>query len=173
MPWRLPGMPVANSLDAGSPAGLRVIGVYKLGKAAVLLVLGVVILRMAPTDMAGKVSQVAALVGIDPRGRLARRAVERLSGLSGGQLSAVGAAIVLYGCLYVAQGVGLLMLRRWGEYLAVVNAGLLIPFEVYEMFHTGHFLPAVALSINVLILAYLANRLLRERTANGARDGPT
>jgi len=153
----------------GSPNGLWVIGVYKLGKAVVLFVVGLLILRTTPNDMAADLSRFASSLGIDPESPLVRRAVSRLSGLGFGQLSAVGLAFVVYGWLDVAQGVGLLLQRRWGEYLVVVNAGILIPFEAFEMFQTRHFLPALALSINVVILAYVANRLHHERGARSAR----
>ncbi|MCW2844903.1 MAG: hypothetical protein JWN22_2819, partial [Nocardioides sp.] len=53
------------------------------------------------------------------------------------------------------EGVGLWLMRRWGEYVAVVGTSLFIPLEVYELLHTVTWLKAGALLLNVFAVVYL------------------
>jgi uncharacterized membrane protein (DUF2068 family) len=143
----------------GRPVGLWTIGAYKLAKALVVIAAGVVILRLSPGAVADEVTRVAARLGVSPESQVVHKAVTRLAGLDAARLEAVGVGVILYGLLYVAQGVGLLLQKRWAEYLVLVTTGYLIPIELYETFRTLHPLPTAALAINVVIMAYLIVRL--------------
>ncbi|HEY8642773.1 MAG TPA: DUF2127 domain-containing protein [Candidatus Dormibacteraeota bacterium] len=63
-----------------------------------------------------------------------------------------------YALLEGTEGIGLAMRRRWAEYLTVVATGLLIPYEVYELFHHPTLFKAGALLLNVAVVGYLAWR---------------
>ena len=44
-----------------------------------------------------------------------------------------------YAIVFSVEGIGLLLGSRWAEWLTVVSTGLLIPFEIYEVFHKPGF----------------------------------
>jgi uncharacterized membrane protein (DUF2068 family) len=159
-----------------SPTGLRIIGVYKLVKAAAIICAGVAVIRLRPNELVESLVRLAARLRFDPDDRLIHSAISRLSGLGEGQLEAIGAGMVLYGLLYVVQGVGLLLLQRWAEYLVVVTTGFLIPVEAYEVATKGGAVRALVLLINLAIVAYLVNRLRREEVVevieHRSRPGP-
>jgi uncharacterized membrane protein (DUF2068 family) len=67
----------------------------------------------------------------------------------------VAAGVLAYGALELLEGVGLWLMRRWGEYVAVVGTSLFIPLEVYELLHTVTWLKAGALLLNVFAVVYL------------------
>lgn len=67
----------------------------------------------------------------------------------------VAAGVVAYGALQLLEGIGLWLMRRWGEYVAVVGTSLFVPLEVYELLHTVTWLKVGALIINALAVAYL------------------
>jgi len=154
-PFRAPAPP--------GPWALRVIGSYKLLKALVLIVAGVMVFRLDPADVGRKSSHLATRLRLDPDNRLVQRAIARLSGLDKTRLEEIGAGIVVYSLLYVVQGVGLLCQKRWAEYLVVVTTGFLIPVEAFEFLRKPRIVPAAVLVANVLIVAYLILRLRRER----------
>lgn len=66
--------------------------------------------------------------------------------------------IILYAALEGTEGVGLLLKRRWAEYLTVVATGLLIPFEIWEVLHRQTLFRVGGLLLNVAIVIYLAYR---------------
>ena len=68
----------------------------------------------------------------------------------------------------VVEGVGLWVLKRWGEYVAVVGTTLFIPLEIYELTDQISWLKIVALAINTVASRwrYAMEKL---RAALGAR----
>jgi uncharacterized membrane protein (DUF2068 family) len=64
-------------------------------------------------------------------------------------------AILAYGALQLLEGVGLWMLKRWGEYVAVVGTSLFIPVEVHELLDRVTVLRVLALVVNLFAVGYL------------------
>jgi uncharacterized membrane protein (DUF2068 family) len=60
-----------------------------------------------------------------------------------------------YAALQLTEGVGLWLLKRWGEYVAVVGTSVFVPLEVYELTHHVTWLKLVALVINLAAVVYL------------------
>ncbi|GAC1474922.1 MAG: hypothetical protein NVSMB9_26250 [Isosphaeraceae bacterium] len=153
--------------------GLWVIGTYKVAKALVLMAAGLYVFRLVPEDAAGSLLRLAEKVRLDPDNHVVHSAVARLSGMEERRLEAIGVGIVLYGLLYVVQGVGLLLQRRWAEYLVVVTTGFLIPFETFEVARRGGPLRVVVLLVNLGIVAYLVLQLRRgSRSRPNSRESP-
>ncbi len=67
----------------------------------------------------------------------------------------VAAGVLAYGALQLLEGTGLWLMRRWGEYVAMVGTSLFIPLEVYELVHTVTWLKVAALLLNLFAVVYL------------------
>lgn len=67
----------------------------------------------------------------------------------------VAAGVLAYGVLQLVEGVGLWLIRRWGEYVAVVGTSVFIPLEVYEIVEKVTWLRIVALLVNVFAVIYI------------------
>lgn len=93
--------------------------------------------------------------------------VEKVLNAKPSTLNLVGVAVLLYGLLQVAEGIGLWSLKRWGEYVAVVGTTLFIPLEVYEITQKVSWLKIVVLIVNIAAVLYL---LLSKRLF-GVRGG--
>jgi len=95
--------------------------------------------------------------------------VNRLFTLSEQTIYLIGVVVCLYTALLVAEAVGLWRARRWAEYLTLVETGLLVPFELYELAGGISALKILSLVINLAIVLYLllAHRLFGLR--GGAR----
>jgi uncharacterized membrane protein (DUF2068 family) len=63
--------------------------------------------------------------------------------------------LIVYGALQLAEGVGLWLLKRWGEYFAVVATSLFIPIEVYEIAERVTWLRVGALIVNIAAVVYI------------------
>jgi uncharacterized membrane protein (DUF2068 family) len=70
-------------------------------------------------------------------------------------LRVVAALVIAYGVVQVAEGVGLWLLKRWGEYLTVVATAAFVPLEVYEVVEHLTALRAATLAVNVAAVIYL------------------
>ena len=80
--------------------------------------------------------------------------------------------LIVYGALQLAEGIGLWLLKRWGEYFAVVATSLFIPIEVYEIYERVTWLRVGALIVNIGAVLYilLTKRLFGLRGGHAAYE---
>lgn len=78
---------------------------------------------------------------------------------------AIGCAA--YAAVEVIEGVGLWLVKRWGEYFAMIATSVGLPFEIYDLTNKVTALRAVAFVINLGLVLYL---VLTKRLF-GARGG--
>jgi len=97
--------------------------------------------------------------------RLAGLVVDHAAGIPDRRLLALAVAGLLYGGLEALEGFGLLLKRRWAEYLVLVATVAFIPVEIEELATRPSVFKALALLVNLLIVAYLVwrKRLFLER----------
>ncbi|MHB8508173.1 MAG: DUF2127 domain-containing protein [Candidatus Dormibacteria bacterium] len=69
-----------------------------------------------------------------------------------------GIGSLLHASLETLESIGLLMRRRWAEYLVVLATGFLIPLEVFELFRRATPFRVSILAFNVLICIYLVRQ---------------
>jgi uncharacterized membrane protein (DUF2068 family) len=67
----------------------------------------------------------------------------------------VSAGVLAYGVLELVEAVGLWLMRRWGEYVAVVGTAVFIPLEIYEIVERVTWLRLVALLLNLFAVVYI------------------
>jgi uncharacterized membrane protein (DUF2068 family) len=98
--------------------------------------------------------------------------VNELFTLSASQLYLAGAAVTGYVVLLAIESVGLWSGRRWAEYLTLVETGLLVPFEIYELTSTVSVLKILTLLVNLAVVVYLlvAHRLFGIRGGGRAAE---
>jgi uncharacterized membrane protein (DUF2068 family) len=84
----------------------------------------------------------------------------------------VGLGLAVYGGLQIVEAVGLWLLKRWGEYFAVVATSLGIPIEIYELTEKITWIRLGALVINVAAVLYilLTKRLFGVRGGRAAYE---
>ncbi len=68
---------------------------------------------------------------------------------------AVAAFVALYAILQLVESVGLWLLKRWGEYVAVIGTSLFLPLEIYEIAEKVTVLRVFALVVNLFLVVYL------------------
>ena len=77
-----------------------------------------------------------------------------------------------YALLEVVEGVGLWLLKRWGEYFAVVATSVFLPLEIHDLAKGITMTRAVTFTINVAAVIYLlvSKRLFGLRGGRNAYD---
>jgi uncharacterized membrane protein (DUF2068 family) len=154
---------------------LRLIAFYKLCKAALLLAIGLGVLRLVHTDLAALAQRWVESLAMSPARRAAERLIALVSGLSPRGLEVLAGGAFLYAGLYLVEGVGLWFARRWAEYLVLCSALLFVPFEVYALARRATLPRSAALILNLVVAAYLIHCLRRNSAAarrhGGREDG--
>lgn len=87
-------------------------------------------------------------------------------------LAWIAGALLVYGVLQLIEGTGLWLLKRWGEYFAVVATSLGLPIEIYELTEKITYIRIGALLINIAAVIYLllSKRLFGLRGGKAAYD---
>jgi len=65
----------------------------------------------------------------------------------------------LYAGFFLAEGTGLWLRKRWGEWLTVIITGSLLPVEVYEIYRHPRPVKVMVLVVNLAIVAYLIHHI--------------
>jgi len=138
---------------------LRLIAIFKYLKAASLVALSVGVFRMMHQNVGLRVEHWVRAMHLDPGNRHVEMFLARVSTLSPDQVTKLGMVGLLYAGLFLVEGTGLWLQRRWGEWATVVITGLLIPVEVYEIFRHPSLVKILVLVVNVAVVGYLIYRI--------------
>ena len=70
-----------------------------------------------------------------------------------------------YAALFLTEGLGLLMRKRWAPWLTVIATSSLIPFEIYEIVKETTVIRIGALIVNIAVVLYLTWRIIHPRNS--------
>ena len=65
----------------------------------------------------------------------------------------------LYGGLFLTEGIGLWLLKRWAMWFTVIITGSFLPVEIYELARHPSGGKVGVLVINMAVVAYLIRRI--------------
>jgi uncharacterized membrane protein (DUF2068 family) len=140
---------------------LILIGIFKLFKGVSLLILGFGLLRLLHRDISATAEHWIEVLRVDPDNRFVHRLLLRIFNVTPKQLKELSVGTFIYSAIFLVEGTGLLRKKRWAEYMTLISTGLLIPLEIYEIFHHFTWGKVAVTAANVLIVWYLALRLKR------------
>ena len=140
---------------------LLLIAVFKLLKGVALLAVGIGALRLLHRDVAETITQWINLLRVDPDNRFVHSFVSRATRISPNQLKALGVGTFAYAGLFLTEGTGLLLRKRWAEYLTIITTAGLMPLEVYELARRVTVGKIMVLIVNAAIVVYLIVRVRR------------
>lgn len=138
---------------------LRVIAVFKFLKAASLIAVSVGVFRIMHQDLGMRLEHLIRAMRLDPGNRHVEMLLSRVSNLSPDQIKKLGVVGLVYAGLFLIEGTGLWLQRRWGEWATVVITGLLVPVEVYEIHRHPSIVKTLVLVVNVAVVLYLIYRI--------------
>ena len=144
---------------------IRLIAVFKLFKALLMIAVGVGALKLLHRDVATVLEHWVTMLGLDPGNQYIERALEKAANLSPNKIKGLGMVSFIYAGLFVTEGIGLWLLRRWAEWFTIIITGSLVPVEVYEIHRHPTPIKILVLVINVAIVGYLLHRIRSERSS--------
>jgi uncharacterized membrane protein (DUF2068 family) len=115
---------------------------------------------------------VAKQVGLDLDNSKIVTSIRHVFELKSTTLVWVAVALLGYAAIEIIEAVGLWMLKRWGEYFAVVATCFGLPIEIYELTEKISPLRIGALVINVALIVYIVagKRLFGVRGGKAAHE---
>ena len=138
---------------------LRLIAVFKFLQAAALIALSAGAFRLLHKDVGQELEHLVRMLRFDPGNHFVEMALEKASLVTPDQIRKVGLGGLLYAGLFLAEGTGLWLGKRWGEWLTVIITSTLVPVEIYEIYRHPSWVKVVVLLLNVGVVGYLIYRI--------------
>jgi uncharacterized membrane protein (DUF2068 family) len=143
--------------------GLMAIAALKFVNGIGLLALGLGALHFLHGDLPKEFAHWMELLRADPHNRYLIWLVEKLSNVDEHRLRQLSVGTFFYSALFLCEGTGLAMAKRWAEYLTIVTTASLMPLEIYEIYLRITWPRVAVLAVNIVVVAYLVVELRRTR----------
>jgi uncharacterized membrane protein (DUF2068 family) len=144
---------------------IRLIALFKLLKSALLIAVGMGALHLLHRDVAGAVEHWVKMLGLDPGNRYIDRTLEKVGNLTPDQIKHFGVGSFIYAGLFLTEGIGLWLVKRWAEWFSVIITSSLLPVEVYELYRHPSPIKSLVLIVNIAVVGYLVYRIRNEPPA--------
>jgi len=138
---------------------LRLIAFFKLLKAIALVAIGVGALKLLHRNAFSTLEHWIAMSGLDPGNRWVERGIEKASNLSHAKVKGLGIVSFIYAGLFLTEGIGLWLMKRWAEWFTIIITSSLVPVEIYELYRHPSATKILVLIINVAVVIYLLYRI--------------
>ena len=141
---------------------LRLIALFKFVKAALLIAAGAGMLHLLHKDVDVELAHWIRRCGLDPGNHYIEQWLDKAGELTPHHLSVAAVASFIYAALFLVEGTGLWMQKRWGEWVTIIITSSLVPVEIYELWRHPNWAKIAVLIINVAVVFYLVHRVRSE-----------
>ncbi len=143
---------------------IRLIAFFKLLKAILLIAVGMVALKLVHTDITSGVTGWVARLGLGPGRHYVGRAILKAATLPPNRLKELGVGSFLYAGLFLTEGIGLWLVKRWAAWFSIIITSSLVPVELYEIYRRPTASKVLLLIINIAVVAFLLYRIRDEHS---------
>ena len=137
------------------------IAAFKFLKGLLLLAVAIGALRLLHRDLAGVVDHWVNAFRVDPHNRYIHWLLAKLPMVDDRKLKELSVGTFIYSAVFLTEGIGLALHKRWAEYFTIITTSSFLPLEVYELIHHATIAKGVALAINIAVVIYLVRELRR------------
>jgi len=146
------------------------IAAFKLLKGLALLAVGIAVHMLANKNLVAEAQRWVDMFRVDPHNHYLHLLLEKLTSVDAHKLHALSVGTFIYSALFLTEGVGLFLRKRWAEFLTVISTAGLVPLELYELFHKPTFIRALLLLINLAVVVYLIFEIRRLSHTRSKRE---
>ena len=148
--------------------GIRLIGLFKIGKALLLLATTYGLYRLLNPALVEQLHDWLNTLTDTFERRLLQHGLDWLDSLGSARIGSILVVTAVYTAVLLTEGIGLWLRKTWAEWLTVIATASLIPFELWQLFF-GHHHRTLALlgatALNAIIVVYLVYLLRKGRRA--------
>ena len=142
--------------DPHAHPGLHVIALIEAAKGALALLAASGLELLGPAPLQRAVHAMIAKFQLDPdHGAMAWLA----HAINPGSVHLAALVATLYGLLHLAEGWGLWRAKAWASWLGCLTAAAYLPFDLYAFATHRHWLEALVVAINLVVVWVLARDL--------------
>lgn len=146
--------------DPHAHPGLHLIALIEMVKGALALLAASGLELIGPAPLQRWVHALITRFQLNPdHGAMAWLA----KAINPGAVHLAAAVVLLYGVLHLVEGWGLWRARVWASWLGCIAASLYLPFDIYALAIHRHWLEALVVVINVIVVWVLARDIFVRR----------
>jgi uncharacterized membrane protein (DUF2068 family) len=142
---------------------VRLIALFKLLKAVLLIAVGMSALHLLHKDVTSVGEHWVKTLGLNPGNRYVGRALQKFANLTPQKIKSLGIVSFIYAGLFLTEGIGLWMVKRWAEWFSVIITTSLVPIEIYEIYRHPNAIKCLVLIANIAAVVYLVYRIRKQR----------
>jgi uncharacterized membrane protein (DUF2068 family) len=101
---------------------------------------------------------------MDPGQRYVDSFLQKATTLTPNTIRGIGVGSFIYAGLFLTEGIGLWLLKRWAEWFTIIMTSSLLPIELYEIHRHPTEWKVLLLVFNVGVVAFLFYQLRHEPT---------
>ena len=133
-------VPIAN--ERVGNGGIFFIAVFDLVKAMLFLVAAAGVFHLVDRNTHVEVTRLLHVFRLNGDHALVKRLLGKADDITDPDKRILTWVLLLYTGMYAVEGIGLLLRKRWAEYLAVAMTAIPLPFEVRTLLHHATHRPA-------------------------------
>lgn len=148
--------------------GLVLIGMFKLLKGLLFVLLGIGALKLIHKDIVDVLTRWLIDRHFDPESKFVNLVLDKAALIDAHRLRQISVAIFCYAGLDFVEGTGLILEKTWAEFLTLILTASFLPWELFEILRHPTWVKAVLTLVNVIVVVYLiyyVKRHLRRRQA--------
>lgn len=139
--------------------GLMAIAALKFVNGIGLLAIALGALHYLHGDIEKDFAHWMELLRADPHNKYLIWLLEKLSSVDERRLRQLSVGTFFYSALFLLEGTGLALAKRWAEYLTIITTASLMPLELYELYVRLTWPRGLVLVVNIVVVGYLVREL--------------
>lgn len=146
--------------DPHAHPGLHVIAVVEAVKGGLALLAASGLELLGPAPLQRWVHALIARFQLDPdHGAMAWLA----NAINPGAVHLAATVALAYGVLHLVEGWGLWRAKAWASWLGCIAAAAYLPFDIYAFASHRHWLEAMVVAINLIVVWVLGRDLVKRK----------
>jgi uncharacterized membrane protein (DUF2068 family) len=139
-----------------------VIAIFKLVKGLLLIAAGIGALKLLHKDVGEVVERWIDVVRVDPDNRYVHGLLVKVLSVNDRTLKEISAGTFAYAALFLTEGIGLLLRKRWAQYFTIIVTTSFLPLEMYELARHVTVAKLGVILVNIAIVVYLIVSVRRD-----------
>lgn len=141
---------------------ILLIAIFKLVKGLLLVAAGIGALKLLHKDVSEVIGRWIDVLRVDPDNRYVHALLAKAPLVSDRTLKEISAGTFAYAFVFLTEGAGLLLRKRWAEYFTIIVTTSFLPLEVYELARHVTVAKFGVILVNIAIVAYLIFNVRRD-----------
>jgi len=139
------------------------IALFKLMKGLLLIAVGIGALKLLHKDVAEVFQSLVNALRVDSDNRYVEGLLIKMLSVNDRTLKEISAGTFAYAGIFLTEGTGLLLRKRWAQYFTIIVTTSVLPLELYELARHVTLTKFGVILINIAIVVYLFVNIRRHQ----------